>query len=167
LRLTLANNVHFFLESVDLFKLGNLFYSRRIGRFPSKFYSAENDVGEDETLLSNPASVSLINAFKITGQTSKGLSTGILNAITDRTFAEIQTADGTIRRVETEPLSNYNILVFRQALKHNSSAYLINTNVLREGRNLTSNVTGAGVKLYNESNIYALTFNGFSLIAVS
>lgn len=149
----------FFLESMDLFKLGNLFYSRRIGRFPSKYYSAENTLQEDEEMISNPASVSLINSFKITGQTSKGLSVGVLNAITDRAFAEIQTADGKIRKHETEPMANYNVFVLRQALKYNSSVYLINTNVLREGRNQTANVTGSGVKLYTPENTYSLTLN--------
>lgn len=152
----------FFLESMDLFKLGNLFYSRRIGRLPGLYYATEHDLEENEIMISNPGSVSLINAFKITGQTKRGLSTGILNAITDRTFAEIMNADGITRKVETEPMSNYNILVFRQALKNNSSVYLINTNLLREGRHPTANVTGAGLKLYTPSNRFALTLNGSS-----
>lgn len=150
----------FFLESMDLFKLGNLFYSRRIGRFPAKYYIAQDSMNENEELVSNPASVNLINAFKITGQTSKGLSVGVLNAITDQAHAEIKTSDGSIRRYETEPLSNYNVFVLRQALKNNSSVYLINTNVLREGANPTANVTGSGLKLYTPSNTFSLTLNG-------
>ncbi len=150
----------FFLESMDLFKLGGLFYSRRIGRFPSGYYSALESVAEDEEMISNPASVSLINSFKITGQTSKGLSVGVLNAITNRTFAEIRKQDGSVRQIETEPLSNYNILVLRQALINNSWVYIINTNALRNGAATDANVTGAGLKLYDTSNRYALTFNG-------
>jgi len=150
----------FFLESMDLFKLGGLFYSRRIGKLPTDYYSARDQVGEDEEMITNPASVSLINAFKITGQTSKGLSVGVLNAITDKTTAQIRTIDGHIRNVETEPLANYNILVLRQAMKNNSSVYLINTNVIRNGAASDANVIGTGFKLYNKSNKYALTFNG-------
>jgi len=150
----------FFLESMDLFRLGGLFYSRRIGKLPSGYYKAEQNLQDDEEILSNPASVSLVNSFKITGQTAGGLSVGVLNAITDKCFAEIQKPDGSIRKVETEPLSNYNILVFRQALKYNSFVYLINTNLLREGEQPTANVSGAGAKLYTPSNKYALTLNG-------
>jgi hypothetical protein len=152
----------FFLESMDLFRLGGLFYSRRIGKFPTGYYSPYENLQEDEEVISNPASVSLINSFKITGQTSGGLSVGVLNAITDQTKAEIQSADGTIRHVETEPMSNYNVFVMRQALKHNSNIYLINTNLLRKGKHETANVTGAGLKLYTPSNKYALTLNGSS-----
>lgn len=150
----------FFLESMDLFKLGGLFYSRRIGKIPSAYYSAEEQVGNNEELISNPASVNLINAFKITGQTQNGMSVGIMNAITDRVQSEIREADGSIRIFQTEPMANYNILVFRQAMKNNSSVYLINTNLMREGKNTSANVTGSGLKLYNASNKYALTLNG-------
>jgi len=152
----------FFLESMDLFKLGGLFYSRRIGRFPSSYYHVLSELEEDEEVISNPASVSLINAFKITGQTSKGLSLGVLNAITDRTSATIRDAIGNTRNVLTEPLSNYNVFVLRQVLPYNSWVYLINTNLLREGADMTANVTGTGAKLYTPENKYALTLNASS-----
>ena len=150
----------FFLETMDLFKLGNLFYSRRIGKFPSKYYDASGEANENEEIISNPASVSLINSFKLTGQTGKGLSIGILNAITDVTFAEIRDSSGHVRRFQTEPLSNYNVIALQQALPNNSSFYLINTNVLRSGSDPTANVTGGGLKLYSGSNKYLINING-------
>lgn len=149
----------FFLESMDLFKLGNIFYSRRIGRTPTNYSSAKNNLNEGEELIFNPGTVNLINSFKITGQTSKGLAVGFLNAITDKAEAEIKQVDGNIRYVETEALANYNVSVFRQALKNNSWVYLINTNLLRQGENMSANTTAAGAKIYNKSNKYALTLN--------
>lgn len=149
----------FFLESMDLFKLGNIFYSRRIGRTPTNYSSIKSSLSEGEELIFNPGTVNLINSFKITGQTSKGLAVGFLNAITDKAEAEIKQDDGTIRLEQTEALANYNVTVFRQALKNNSWVYLINTNLLRQGENMNANTTAAGLKLYNKSNKYALTLN--------
>jgi len=150
----------FFLEAVDLFQLGGLFYSRRIGRIPSNYYSVNNQIEDDETIISNPAQVKLINALKVSGQTSKGLSLGIMNAVTDKVYAKIKNSEGDIRKVETEPLSNYNIVVFNQALRNNSSVYLINTNLMRHGKNENANVTGSGLKLYTPSNTYILDISG-------
>lgn len=149
----------FFLESMDLFDLGNIFYSRRIGKTPSFYGNVREQVLENEEIIFNPRTTNLINSLKITGQTSGGLSIGFLNAVTDKAEAEIRQADGTIRKIETEPLANYNVSVMRQALKNNSWIYLINTNLLRQGENLNANTTATGGRFFDKSNTYSLFFN--------
>ena len=146
----------FFNEAVDLFKKGDLFYSRRIGRTPSGFYSVASGLDSTRTLESNPPQARLINAFKLSGRNPGGLAIGVLNAITDRMEAEIRNADGALETVTTEPLTNYNIIVLDQALNNNSSVYLINTNVLRESRFSKANVTGTGLSLYSRNNVYGI-----------
>jgi hypothetical protein len=54
-----------FTEGTDLFSKGNLVYSRRIGGNPSKYPTVQTN----EEIIDNPASVNLINAFKISGRT--------------------------------------------------------------------------------------------------
>lgn len=51
----------FFTEGTELFNKGNLFYSRRIGGYPTGY----PDLGENETVTEFPARVDLINSFKI------------------------------------------------------------------------------------------------------
>ncbi|MDO9510382.1 MAG: DUF5916 domain-containing protein [Bacteroidales bacterium] len=150
----------FFNEAVELFEKGNLFYSRRIGRTPSKFYDVSSQVDSGDVIISNPAQAKLLNAFKFSGRNRKGLAIGVLNAITAEANAEIQQINGSSNKFMTEPLTNYNILVFDKALKNNSSIYLINTSVIREGHHRKANVTGAGFKLMSPSNVYRLSSSG-------
>ncbi|MBC7933872.1 MAG: hypothetical protein H7Y86_00740 [Rhizobacter sp.] len=71
---------------------------------------------------------------KIIGRTQKGLGVGILNAVTNSQFAKIENnVSGENRKFKTEPLTNYNVFVFDQRMKNNSSISLVNTNVLGEG----------------------------------
>ena len=56
--------------------------------------------------------------------------------------------------METGPLSNYNIVVFDQTLKNNSSVSFINTNVLRNGHNRDANVSAALFNMNNKKNTY-------------
>jgi hypothetical protein len=146
----------FFQEAVDLFKKGDLFYSRRIGRTPAGFYNAANALDSNEVLVDNPVQARLINAFKLSGRNRHGLAVGVLNALTNREEATIEDNEGNTRTELTEPLTNYNILVFDQALRNNSSAYLINTSVLRENRHSRAFVTGAGLNLYNRRSVFGL-----------
>lgn len=146
----------FFQEAVDLFKKGDLFYSRRIGRTPSGFYNVAYALDTNELLVDNPAQARLINAFKLSGRNRHGLAIGVLNALTSREEATIEDDEGNKRTALTEPLTNYNIIVFDQALRNNSSAYLINTSVLREAPHSRALVTGAGLNLYNRRGVYGL-----------
>lgn len=149
-------NRAFFTEGTELFNKGNLFYSRRIGG--NTLYGGEvaAQLGEGESLLSNPRSAQLYNATKISGRTAKGTGLGFFNATSGRAYARIQTESGEERRVLTDPFTNFNVLVVDQNLPHNSYATLINTTVLREGDAYDANVTGIDFNLRDKANNYAL-----------
>lgn len=150
----------FFLESVDLFKKGGLFYSRRIGGQPAEFNNVGSSLDSTEMLTDNPVQAKMLNAVKISGRNKKGLAVGFLNAITGNTYATIEDNEGGTRRVLTDPLSNFNIMVLDQVLRNNSTVYLINTNVFRNQNYGNANVTGAGVNLLNKKNTYRVNASG-------
>ena len=90
-------------NSIVIHNMGadNLFYSRRIGRFPH--YSP--DLSDDE-YADIPESSTILGAMKLSGKTKKGLSIGILESVTAKENALID--NGGIRRKESvEPLTNY------------------------------------------------------------
>ncbi|MGZ9676732.1 DUF5916 domain-containing protein [Flavobacterium sp. GNP001] len=147
-------NRPFFTEGTDLFSKGNLVYSRRIGGNPTNSPS----VGTNEVLIENPANVSLINAFKVSGRTKNGLGVGILNAVTQKTSATIaNTVTGETRRELLEPLANYNVLVLDQRFRKNSSVSFVNTNVTRDGSFRDGNVTALVWDLNTKKNTYNLS----------
>lgn len=151
----------FFLEGVDLFSRGDLFYSRRIGKTPTDFYSAPYLLNDDEKLEKNPTRSKLLNATKLSGRTANGLGLGILNAIVDNTYAVARdTITGAARNILTEPRSNYNIFVLDKQLVNGSSVYLINTNVIRSSGYSHGNVTGAGASVNNKKNTWNFSFDG-------
>lgn len=150
----------FFQETMDLFNRGGLFYSRRIGKRPTEYNAINNKLQEGESIKDNPAQAKLVNAIKLTGRTKNGLGVGVFNAVMDNTYARVEHENGEVRKILTEPASNYNIVVFDQALPNNSSAYLINTNVLRSGQYRHANVTGAGANISEKRNTYFLNISG-------
>lgn len=147
-------NRPFFTEGTELFTKGNLFYSRRIGGQPVHYWDVYNGLKPDETVAKNPTESKLINATKISGRTSSGLGIGFFNALTKPMYAEIDRDGKEVRKVETSPLTNYNIVVLDQTLKNNSSVSLINTNVLRSGADYDANVSAALFNLNNKKNTY-------------
>lgn len=148
-------NRAFFTEGTDLFNKGKMFYSRRIGGRPS-----EPDLNDNEKIIEQVQNVNLINALKLSGRTKNGLGVGILNAVTEKTFATIQdTITGDTRRVVAEPLTNYNVLVLDQRFRKNSSVTFINTNVTRNGHFRDANVTGLVWDLNTKANTYNLSGN--------
>ncbi len=147
----------FFKEGTQLFSKGDLLYTRRIGKTPEGFYSVENSLQEGETIDKNPDKAKLLNAVKLSGRTKKGFGIGLLNAVTDNTYATINQKDGGKREILTDPLSNYNLIIFDQQLKNNSSVSLVNTNVSRVGQNRDANVTLAQGRFENASHQYAVT----------
>ena len=148
-------NRSFFTEGTELFNKGNLFYSRRIGGTPIHLYDVYNTVTTNEEVLKNPSESRLINASKISGRTQHGLGIGVLNALTKKQYATIEnTVSGEERRFQTDPLTNYNILVLDQTLKNNSSISLINTNVLRNGPDYDANVTAALFDFNDKKNTW-------------
>lgn len=142
-------NRPFFNEGVELFNKGNLFYSRRIGGQPIHYYDVGGMIGTNHSVLKNPAESKLINATKISGRTKKKLGLGFFNAITKPQHAVIDDGTGKEYKLETDPLTNYNIMVVEQGLKNNSRVTLINTNVLRNGSDYDANVTALDWDLYD------------------
>lgn len=140
-------NRTFFTEGTELFNKGGLFYSRRIGGMPLHF-SRPYSVSSAQ-VITNPSETKLINATKVSGRTAGGLGVGFFNAITRPQYAELETATKERYKVETNPTTNYNILVLDQTMKNNSSVSLINTNVLRNGTDYDANVTAALWDLYD------------------
>ncbi|MBN8696138.1 MAG: carbohydrate binding family 9 domain-containing protein [Bacteroidetes bacterium] len=153
-------NRQFFTEGTELFNRAELFYSRRIGGEPLNYYKPYSELNENEYVKENPGTSQLLNATKISGRTQKGLGIGFFNATSKPMFATISDSLGNTRKVETSPLTNYNILVFDQSLKNNSYISLINTNVTRNGSDYDANVTGTEFKFANKNNTYAINGNG-------
>jgi hypothetical protein len=147
----------FFTEGTELFNKGNLFYSRRIGGTPIHESDVYNEVDSNQTVLKNPTESKLINAIKVSGRTQSGLGIGILNAVTQPEYATIE--DNTSKeqtRILTNPLTNYNVLVLDQTLKHNSSVSFVNTSVMRSGADYDANVSAALFELNDKKNTYNL-----------
>ena len=148
-------NRAFFTEGTELFNKGNLFYSRRIGLEPS--YTEKFTTVAGDSITAYPSQAKVVNATKISGRTQKGLGIGMLNAITKPQHATIINKNtGEYLEVENMPLTNYNILVVNQSLKHNSSVSLVNTSVIREGNNRDANVTAGLFDLFDKKNTYNL-----------
>jgi Domain of unknown function (DUF5916)/Carbohydrate family 9 binding domain-like len=149
-------NRPFFTEGTDLFSKGNLFYSRRIGGSPT----GEVDLSNDEKITENPSTVGLLNALKVSGRAKSGLGIGVLNAVTENTYATItNTTNGLIRKELVEPISNYNILVFDKRFNQNSSVSFVNTNVTRNGNFRDANVSAFVFDLNTKENTFNLQGN--------
>ena len=154
------DNRQFFIEGTELFSKGDIFYSRRIGGLPSGYFSVFDQLGEGETVKSNPQETQLINAVKISGRNKNGLGIGVFNAVSSTAEAVIERADGSTRRVTTAPLTNSNVLVLDQNLRNNSYFSLTNTNVTRDGNFVDANVTAIDFQLRDKRNAYRLSGNG-------
>ncbi|MGA9639187.1 DUF5916 domain-containing protein [Flavobacterium sp.] len=155
---TLVENRPFFTEGTNLFNKGVLFYSRRIGGSPITDKSTlESQITNDEEITNFPSTVNLINAIKISGRTKKGLGIGFMNAITEKTFATIHNNVTNKDKNEViQPLTNYNIVVFDQRFRQNSSFTFINTNTTRDGSFRDANVSAVLFDLNTKSNSYNL-----------
>jgi len=79
----------------------NLFYSRRIGRRPS--YSPDL---EDDEYAKMPGNTTILGAMKLTGKTRRGLSVGVMDAVTTHEFATLDHL-GERNELCVEPLTNY------------------------------------------------------------
>ena len=85
----------------SIYNNDNLFYSRRIGGKP---HGNANPLSNE--YVDAPERTTILGAAKFGGKTQKGLSVGILEAVTATEYAKV--SDGTAdRSVEIEPLTNY------------------------------------------------------------
>jgi hypothetical protein len=106
----------FFIEGAQVFDFSNhacnfcdnsqdmnAFYSRRIGRPPTGASLATDNYAFADV----PDATTILGAGKITGRTARGYTLGLLNAVTGRATADVQTATGQRASQEVEPLADY------------------------------------------------------------
>jgi hypothetical protein len=150
-------NRPFFTEGTELFNKAGLFYSRRIGAVPQDYYYVQDSVNADPDLkiVKNPSVTRLYNAVKFSGRTQDKLGIGVLNAVTAPMYATILNKNtGAKTKVQTSPLTNYNIIVLDQALKGRSYITFTNANTIREGKAKNANVSSLNLSLYDNTNTY-------------
>jgi len=156
-------NRPFFTEGTELFNKAGLFYSRRIGLTPSGYWQVKNRVAADPTLeiVKNPGITQLINASKFSGRNKNNLGIGVFNAVSAPMVASIlNKTTGSTEKIETEPLTNYSLVVVDQALRGRSSVTFTNTNVMRSGLARDANVSALDFALYDKNNNYAIIGTG-------
>lgn len=153
----------FFTEGTELFHKGNIFYSRRIGDRPADYYQVSHHLEEGEKIVENPSSNQLINATKISGRTRKGTGLGFFNAMTHPSQATIEDSLGEQRTIQTQPFTNYNMMVVDQNLPRNSYIALVNTNVASFETGYYANVTGTDLNLKTSNQKYSL--GGIAMIS--
>ncbi len=145
----------FFIEGSEMFDKGGIFYSKRIGGEPLNYDKPDDKKDSTAIIKKNPSNTQIINATKVSGRSDRGLGIGVLNAMTNNTFATIEdTITGDKQTVLTQPFTNYNVMVADQSLKNNSYASLINTNYYNYLRN--ANVTATDFSLKNKTNTIEL-----------
>ena len=150
-------NRPFFTEGTELFNKAGLFYSRRVGATPPGFYSIRQMVNADPNLeiVKNPSVTQLYNAIKFSGRNSRKLGIGIFNAVTAPMHARVRDLTTfETQKIETSPLTNYNIIVLDQALRNQSFLTFTNTNVIRNGSNRDANVSAFDFSFFDRSNMY-------------
>jgi hypothetical protein len=152
-------NRPFFTEGTELFNKAGLFYSRRIGATPMDYGRARSFAfaNPQYEIQRNPGITQLYNAIKLSGRTEKKLGIGVFNAVTAPMSAELYngvTKQDTI--IQTEPLTNYNILVLDQAFKGRSFVTFTNTNVMRSGVMRDANVSAFDFAAFDKSNTYVV-----------
>jgi hypothetical protein len=150
----------FFYESMSLFETGDLIYTRRIGGMPRSYYNVANGLDSNEHIAENPQTTQLINAMKFYGRSANGLAVGFFNAITDKALAYVDDDAGNRRSIETQPLTNYNIIVFNKALKGKSNVFFSNANTFRGKSQDNANVMALGGSWYFHEGAYKIYMLG-------
>lgn len=150
----------FFTEGTEIYNKSGLFYSRRIGSTPINFTKPYYELQPGEEIISNPGTSKLLNATKITGRTKSGTGIGVFNAITQPMYARLKDTLGGERKIETDPLTNYNVFVLDQNLKNNSFVNLTNTNVMRSGSTYDANCTSLSAQLNTKENKFGFDLGG-------
>jgi hypothetical protein len=159
----------FFTEGTELFEKGEIFYSRRIGASPRKHNEVEDNLKDNEEVVTNPTETSLYNVTKITGKGKNGLSVGFLNGMGKAMYAKIKdTLTDETTEIKTQPFTNYNTLVVDQSLKNNSHISLINTNFYQPDWDYMANVTATDMRFETPKGKYAFSgIGGYSTISDS
>lgn len=153
-------NRPFFTEGTELFNKSGLFYSRRVGATPAGYGRIESLYGTSSSyeIKKNPSVTKLYNAIKLSGRTEKKLGIGLFNAVTAPMKAQlVSLSSGKDSLIQTEPLTNYNIVVLDQAFKGRSSLTFTNTNVTRYGADADANVAALDWALFNKKNSHSVS----------
>ncbi len=147
----------FFIEGSSIFNFGrggannywsfnwgdpNLFYSRRIGRSPQ-------GAVPDADFVDVPVATRIIGAGKVTGKIGDSWNLGVINAVTAREDASLETA-GVRSSAEIEPLTYYGIFRVQKDINEG-----------RQGLGILSTVTTrrfASDTLRNQLNARSLVF---------
>jgi hypothetical protein len=146
----------FFTEGTELFNKAGLFYSRRIGDEPTDYNKVEQQLKDGEKIIDNPEEANLLNATKVSGRNKNGLGLGFFNATTGKTHATVKDTAGNERKILTQPVTNYNLMVIDKNFGQNSYANFINTNYVQPATGRLENVLGSAYKVSDKSNHYAI-----------
>lgn len=154
-------NRPFFLEGMDLFGIGDLFYTRRIGAATYRGAQVVDSLTAAGTeVVTAPSQAQLINATKISGRTGKGLGVGVFNAIEKRSTVTYRDSTGAEHEILAHPLTNYNVFVLSRNLNNNNNISLLNTNVYRPELNMLANVSTAEATVFSKKRKYSLFVSG-------
>lgn len=130
----------FFIEGANIFRFGRggvnfnvganwsdprFFYSRRIGRSPQGSVDTDGYV-------QYPDWATILGAAKITGKLGEDWNIGVLSALTQREYAQVD-LEGNRFKNEVEPLSSYNVIrALKEFNKGRQGLGFIATGVLRD-----------------------------------
>lgn len=147
-------NRQFFTEGIEIFRKGDIFYSRRVGG--NSFYNPLNNpyINTGDLILEYPDMSQLINSTKISGRTQAGTGLGFFNSVEKTSYALVRGIDDIEREIVANPLTNYNVVVIDQNLKNNSNISFTNTNVWRDGDAYDANVSALTTQLRTPSQQY-------------
>ena len=159
-------NRPFFTEGADLFKIvdratyngGSFFYSRRVGQKTS--IDEDEILNDGDQLISFDETPKLLNSIKLTGTTNSNLSIGLLNAITDKSYALIRDDNDNVRKELISPLTNFNVFTLSQKIINDySSIGFINGNLNRESSFEDSNNYAFMASLFDNNRNF--NFKGY------
>lgn len=162
----------FFIENKNItnysfaWNIEDLFYSRRIGRFPQGYPNVT-----DNEFVKLPQNTRMLGALKFSGKSKNGWSIGIIESVTNREFAQIYQTDGNIRKESVEPLTNYFVTrVQKDINKGNTQIGGIVTSTYRDIKNsdllfLNKTATTAGVDFKQYFNQRKLYLSGKTIIS--
>lgn len=160
----------FFVEGADLFQFGagsggfvfgapQLFYSRRVGRSPSR------PVFEPGGYVDYPNATKILGAAKLSGKTGRW-SIGVMNALTSREYARVISDGGGESTTQVEPLANYAVLSLRRDFRDGASGIgLLGTSTLRDLNDpafhyLRSSAFSGGVDFFHRFDNDQFVVNG-------
>jgi len=168
----------FFIEGASIFRFGrggstsnwgfnwgnpNFFYSRRIGRTPT----GPNPDGAE--FVDRPDGSRILTAGKISGKLGDDWNFGLVTAVTDREFADVEFeghtdsltnkyVHGKQGEFEVEPLTSYNVLRVQKEFNEGRQALgLISTATIRKFKN-------DDLRDYVNSEAYSFGLDGWTFL---